>query len=118
VRDRSFSHAERIDQVVQGMIDLHSRNPAVHQALLEETPRGTAAKEAHDAFEAEYLKLYEALIPWRTGREIAAQVLSAAIAGVVHDAARRGTLNSPALKYELVRMVSAYYGSITIGARQ
>jgi AcrR family transcriptional regulator len=117
-RDRSLTHAERIDRVVQGMIDLHSRNPAVHHALLEETPRSPASKEAHDTFEAEYLKLYEALIPRRTARDIAAQVLSSAIAGVVHDAARRGTLNSSALKCELVRLVSAYQGSITIGARQ
>jgi len=35
-------------------------------------------------------------------------LLLAAIAGVVHDAARRGTIASPVLKRELMRLVSAY----------
>jgi AcrR family transcriptional regulator len=105
---------QRIEGVVQGMIGLHNRNPAVHGVLLEEAPRSRESKTAHEAFEAEYLSRYEALIavsrrtPVSARRKVAAQVLSAAIAGVVHDAARRGTLASPALKHELVEMVSAY----------
>jgi AcrR family transcriptional regulator len=105
---------QRIECIVQAMIGLHSRNPAVHGVLLEEAPRSRESKMAHEEFEAEYLSRYEALIaagrrtPVSASRKIAAQVLSAAIAGVVHDAARRGTLNSPALKHELVEMVSAY----------
>lgn len=110
------SLAERIEGVVRGMISLHSRDPAIHHVLLEETPRSRESKAAHDEFETEYLNRYKALIaasdPARrfACRTTAAQVLSAAIAGVVHDAARRGTLASPNLKYELVDLVSLYLG--------
>ena len=112
--DPGKSPAQRIEAVVEGMISVHSRNPAVHHTLLEETPRSRASKAAHDEFETEYMRRYEALISTsRRARRfahpsIAAQVLSAAIAGVVHDAARRGTLGSPALKQELVHMITAY----------
>jgi AcrR family transcriptional regulator len=102
----SKPRAQRIEILVEGMIVLHSRHPAIHQVLLEEAPRGREAKVAHDAFEAEYLRLYQMLISSR--RIIAVHVLSAAIAGVVHDAARRDTLSSPQLKRELVRLVSGY----------
>ena len=111
VRDRHFQDilnllraATGVERLVQGMIDLHSRHPAIHHVLMEESPRSRDWKAANDAFEAEYLRRYEALI---SGGKMAAQVASAAIAGVVHDAARRGTLNSPALKRELVRMISS-----------
>lgn len=108
------SLAQRIEGVVQGMISLHSRYPAVHHVLLEEAPRSRVSRAAHDAFEAEYLSRYDALIsatePARSFacRDTAAQVLSAAIAGVVHDAARRGNLASPALEQELIDLVSSY----------
>jgi AcrR family transcriptional regulator len=106
--DASKPPAQRIEAVVEGMIGLHSHNPAVHHTLLEETPRSRESRAAHDKFETEYMRRYEALISAsprarRFGSpSIAAQVVSAAIAGVVHDAARRGTLASPALKRELV----------------
>lgn len=96
------------------MIGLHSGNPAVYHTLLEETPRSRESRTAHDEFETEYMRRYEALISASqrarsfASPSIAAQVLSAAIAGVVHDAARRGTLASPALKQELVHMITAY----------
>jgi AcrR family transcriptional regulator len=112
VRNRHFQDvlnaldaANDIEQLVQAMIDLHNRHPAIHNVLLEETPRSRDARVAHDAFEAEYLRRYEALIP---RGNIAAQVASAAIAGVIHDSARRGTLALPGLKKELVRLISAY----------
>jgi AcrR family transcriptional regulator len=114
--DSGKSNAERVEQVVQGMIDAHSRDPAIYQVLLEEVPRSREAKAAHAEFEAEYLRRYEWLISDRESArsladpELAAQVLSAAIAGVIHDAARRGTLSSPDLKNELIHLVSAYLG--------
>jgi hypothetical protein len=40
--------------------------------------------------------------------EIRAQVLSSAIEGVVHDAARRGILRSSETKLELIRLVDGY----------
>jgi len=114
--DSGKASAERIESVVEGMIRVHGRDPAVHQVLLEESPRSRVSKAAHDEFGAEYLRRYEALIGGSgralsgERRKIAAQVLSAAIAGVVHDAARRGTLTSPELKRELIHLVSAYVG--------
>ena len=112
--DGGTPRAQRIESIVEGMIELHGRNPALYHTLLEEAPRSRESKAAHDEFETEYMRRYEALIsagrPPRNGgcRSIAAQVLSAAIAGAVHDAARRGTLASPTLKRELVHLVSAY----------
>jgi len=109
--DRGKSRVQRVEGLVDGMIRAHGRDPAVHQVLMEEVPRGRESKTAHDAFEAEYLGRYESLIGNSRGprsRRIAAQVLAAAIAGVVHDAARRGTLASPELKNELVRLLSGY----------
>jgi AcrR family transcriptional regulator len=111
VRNRHFQDilnllrlATDAERLIQGMIDLHSGHPAIHNVLIEQTPRSRDAKAAHDAFEAEYLRRYEALV----GGKMAAQVASAAIAGVIHDAARRGTLASPSLKKELVRLISSY----------
>jgi AcrR family transcriptional regulator len=122
--DRTRSQAERIEGVVRGMIREHGRDPGVHEVLMEEAPRGRDSRAAHDEFEAEYLRRYEALIgasgpalnPARC--KIAAQVLSAAIAGVVHDAARRGTLTTPGLEHELIRLVSAYLGSPAINPKR
>lgn len=39
---------------------------------------------------------------------VAARVLAAAVEGVIHDAARRGTLDSPVLRAELTALVSRY----------
>jgi len=99
------SRRQRVEILVEGMIGLHSRHPAIHQTLLEEAPRSRESKSVHDAFEAEYLHRYQMLV---SSRGIAAHVLSAAIAAVVHDSARRGTLSSPRLKRELIRLVSGY----------
>ncbi|HTS25224.1 MAG TPA: TetR/AcrR family transcriptional regulator [Bryobacteraceae bacterium] len=120
--DAGESRAQSIEAVVQGMIGLHARNPATQNVLLEEAPRSRESKAAHDGFEAEYLRLYEGLIaggePASTSGAMAAQVLSSAIAGVIHDAARRGALTSPILKQELVRLVSAYLSKSRRGRRR
>jgi hypothetical protein len=39
---------------------------------------------------------------------IAVQVLAAAVAGVVHDAARQGMLGSPPFRQELIALVDSY----------
>jgi AcrR family transcriptional regulator len=98
--------ARRIEAFVDAMIAVHSHDPAVHHVLLEEAPRSRASRAVHDAFETEYLSRYQALI----GRSnaAAAQVLSSAIAGVIHDAVRLGNLRSPPLRRELIRLVTAY----------
>lgn len=79
--DASKPAAQRIEAVVEGKIGLHSRNPAAHHTLLEETPRSRESKAAHDESETEYMRRYEALISVsprarRFGsRSIAAQVV-------------------------------------------
>jgi hypothetical protein len=68
-------------------------------------------------FEREYMARYQAIVAAFRQRdegggpvEIAAQVLSSAVEGVIHNAARRGMLQSPELRQELVLLVSAYLG--------
>ncbi|MFM0302138.1 hypothetical protein PQQ99_18630 [Paraburkholderia sediminicola] len=114
IDDETMTLARRVEQLVDGMIGVHSINPALHRVLLEETPYVDGLRSAHDKFETEYLGCYTAMVVStgkRRGREsvgMTAQVLSSAVAGVIHDAAHRGTLGTPILKRELVGMVSAY----------
>lgn len=108
------SRSERIEGLISGMIAAHSTHPSLHRVPLEDVPRGKISKSVHQKFENEYSKLYSALITAsersRTSlrSQVRAHVLSSAIEGVVHDAARRGTLSSPALKQELVHLIDAY----------
>jgi len=110
----AMSLTERIETLVNGMITIHSVNPALHRVLLEEAPSSAALQSAHDAFEAEYLRRYQVLVRPAGGRrhqasdQAAAQVLSAAVAGAIHDAARRGTLATPILRQEMIALVRAY----------
>lgn len=102
-----------LDDLVHGMIAAHSIHPALHRVLLDEVPGDTGARSAHRAFESEYLERYRAIVAaWGPADEAAAavmvQVLSAAVEGVIHSAARRGALKSPALKRELVAMINSY----------
>ncbi|NYH14956.1 TetR/AcrR family transcriptional regulator [Paraburkholderia bryophila] len=114
IGDETLPLARRVEQLVDGMIGVHSINPALHRVLLEEAPRARGPRSVHDRFEAEYLRCYAALIAQpddarnRESADAAAQVVSAAVAGVIHDAAHRGTIGLPVLKQELVDMVDAY----------
>jgi hypothetical protein len=76
--------------------------------------------ESHERFEQEYQQLYTKLLAGCARArssldELRAQVLSAAIEGVIHNAARRGTVGSPALELELVSLVTAYLKSTNGG---
>ena len=108
------SHIERIEGLVSRMITAHSIHPSLHRVLLEDIPRGKVSKSIHQNFEREYWSLYTKLIATSGGSGassrtvVRAQVLSAAISGVIHDAAHRGTLSSPAFEQELVHLVDAY----------
>ncbi len=112
--DVQASRIERIKGLVSGMITAHSNHPSLHRVLLEEVPRGKIAKSIHQNFEREYWSLFTKLIAANevSGMNprslVRAQVLSAAIAGAVHDASRKGTLRSPDFEQELVRLVDAY----------
>jgi hypothetical protein len=66
----------------------------------------------HDLFEMECRKGYEALFkansPDATEVRVGAQVLAAAVAGAVHEAARQGILGSSVLRGELIGLVGSY----------
>jgi AcrR family transcriptional regulator len=112
--DRQLPRARRIEALVDGMIGVHSRFPTAHRVLLEETPRAREAGLLHDRFAAKLHQRYEGIVRVNAGRtwpvrpRIAARVLAAAIAGVVHNAASQGTLQSEHLRLELLKLVDAY----------
>lgn len=109
--------AQLVAGLVEGMIAAHSVHPALHRVLLEKVPPHTGSGSAQAVFEAEYLSRYRALVvacPRARGKaanETMVQVLSATVEGVIHSAARNGTLQSPALKRELIHLVKAYLGA-------
>jgi AcrR family transcriptional regulator len=112
----------RIAALVDGMIAVHSRYPAAHRVLLEEVPRHEDTRDVHDLFEAECRNGYEALFQVNSSGSadrvsIAAQVLAGAVAGAVHEAARRGTLASPAFRQEFVILVESFLSKSHAGAR-
>jgi AcrR family transcriptional regulator len=112
--DRELPRAQRIEALVDGMIGVHSRYPSAHRVLLEETPRSREAGHLHDRFAARLHQRYEAIVRVNAGSvsaarlRLAARVLAAAVAGVVHDAASQGTLQSERLRLELLKLVDSY----------
>lgn len=102
-----------VDELVDGMIAAHGVHPSLHRVLLDEVPGGAGSRSAHRAFEAEYLERYRALVALSSRRddpslEVVVQVLSAAVEGVIHKAARTKTLKSAELRRELVAMAHSY----------
>ena len=84
---------------------------ALHRVMLDEVPGHRGSRAAYNSFRVEYLGRYAAAIePYGKGapREAVAQVLSSAVEGVIHNAARSGELESPELKRELVALICAY----------
>ena len=113
VSERASTPRQLVDDLVGGMIAAHSIHPALHRVLLDEVPGNASARSTHRAFEVEYLERYRTLIAAYgvTDDDVVeqvVQVLSAAVEGVIHGAARRGTLNSPELQRELVLLIHAY----------
>jgi AcrR family transcriptional regulator len=111
--DTSRPRLERIAAFSDGMIAIHGRHPAAHQALLEDAPRGAASRAVQQQIEAGYRKCFGSLISVSRHRNaaqqlIVVQVLSAAVAGAVHDAARQGTLTVPEFRRELIALVDSY----------
>jgi len=110
--DARMTRAQRIEGLVDGMIAVHSRCPSAHRVLIEESPRGADARGTHDRFHRECQRAYEAIVRINNANtadvRIAAQVLAAALAGAVHDAALHGTLCSAGLRRALVHLASSY----------
>jgi AcrR family transcriptional regulator len=101
-------------QLVRGMIAAHSIHPTLHQVLLDEAPGDRGSRAAHASFQSRYLSHYAAAVAvYRKPRknadvETVARVLSSAVEGVIHNAARRDMLDSPELQQQLVELICAY----------
>jgi AcrR family transcriptional regulator len=110
--DEHLPRSCRIEALVAGMIRVHSRYPAAHRVLLEETPRAKEAGALHDRFAMTLQQRYEAIVRVNARHtshpRTTARVLAAAIAGVVHDAAGQGALQSESLRLELLKLVDSY----------
>lgn len=110
--DPKMARVRRIEALVDGMIAVHSRYPAAHRVLLEESPRGEDARGMHDRFQmacgSAYEAIFKANLRGATDIGIGAQVLAGALAGAVHEAARAGTLGSAVLRREIVNLVESY----------
>jgi AcrR family transcriptional regulator len=113
------SPEQLVDDLVHGMISVHCINPALHRVLLD-LPNLEGSRSAYDEFHAEYLRRYRVVITAHRNRRggaadgFAAQVLSSAVEGVIHNAARRGTLKLPELKQELRKLVCCYLSRATL----
>ena len=97
--------------VVRGMIAAHTRYPGLHRILLDEAPAGEAYRDPKSQFEVEFLALYAQAIAACRGEAMApvdhdnALILSDAIDGAIHNAARRGALHDPVVESGLIRLV-------------
>lgn len=103
-----------VTNLVRAMIAAHSIYPGLHRVLLDEAPSSDDYRNPNSAFEIEYLGYYaEAVAIYRNHQprrtdQTAALIISDAIDGVIHNAARRGMLGSPTVQSELIRLVSLY----------
>ncbi|WP_342705762.1 TetR/AcrR family transcriptional regulator [Burkholderia arboris] len=111
--DRRASAGRRLEGLIGDLIAAHCDYPALHRVLLD-LPDPGGAKDAYDTFQKEYLRRYALIVAACRGRApvkadtLTAQVLSSALEGVVHNAARRGLLTDPKLKRELVGLARRY----------
>jgi AcrR family transcriptional regulator len=103
-----------VEELIGGIIAIHSVNSGLHRVLLDEAPRSETFRDPHSAFEKEYLGYFcAAVAKYRTSKGIALDrtvgaIVSDAIDGVVHNAARRGTLQTVEVRNELVQMITSY----------
>jgi AcrR family transcriptional regulator len=103
----------RVACLVDGLIAVHARQPGLHRVLMELAPPHAGAAST-DAFEREYLAAYGDVVAALRGRLPAAReramaaVLSGAIEGAIHAAARDGSVASSRFRRELADLVVAY----------
>ena len=104
----------RVEQLVDGLIAAHASQPGLHRVLLELVPRGAGPVAVEHDFDMHYLGAYlgfvVALRPGEPDAEAVARVLASAVEGVIHEAARKGSVASPAIRRELIAMICAYLG--------
>lgn len=111
---KGLSPVQFVAGLVRDMIAAHSTYPGLHRVLLDEAPSSDDYRNPNSEFEVEYLAYYaEAVATYRKrppndADHTVALIISDAIDGVIHNAARRGTLGEPAMQSELVQLISLY----------
>ncbi len=111
---KTQSLAAFVETLVSNIIEAHSIHPGLHRVLLDEAPGLEAYRDQNSRIEAQYLALYTqaATVYGSHNRGVPAStvglVISDAIDGVIHNAARRGRLREPQMRDELVRMICSY----------
>lgn len=117
IRADGLPAAEFATQLVRAVVATHSVYPGLHRVLLDEAPSSDEYRDPHSEFEIEYLACYAQAVATYQRRlpneddHAAARVISDAIDGVIHNAARRGAINDPAMQRELARLVTLYVGA-------
>lgn len=113
--DASGTHGQSLIAMwIDALIRTHSAHPRLHRILLDEAPNFEAFRDPNSVFETEYIQCYvRAVMTLRSDlqeaeAQLIAIVLSDALDGVVHNAARRGTLGSPELRQELIKLMTVY----------
>lgn len=116
VRADGLSPGKFAAELVRAVVAAHSIYPGLHRVLLDEAPSSEAYRNPSSEFEIEYLSYYSNAVATYRKRQpneadhVAGRVLSDAIDGVIHNAARRGAIDDPAVQKELVRLVTLYLG--------
>lgn len=116
-RKEGRSVARFVTDLVRDMIAAHSIHPGLHRVLLDEAPSLGGYLDPHSSFEAEYLGYYATAVAAYRANEpqdksyTIALIISDAIDGVIHNAARRGMLANAVVSDELVRMIRLYLSS-------
>ena len=111
---KGLSPAQFVANLVLAMIAAHSIYPGLHRVLLDEAPSSDDHRNPNSEFEIEYLAYYADAVATCRNRQLngadhtTALIISDAIDGVIHNAARRGMLGDPAIQSELIRLVSLY----------
>lgn len=114
IKAEGLSPVQFVTNLVHAMIAAHSLYPGLHRVLLDEAPSADDYRNPSSEFEIEYLAYYADAVSTYRGRQpngadhITALIISDAIDGVIHNAARRSLLGDPAIQSELIRLVSQY----------
>lgn len=100
-------------RLVDAVVSAHSIHPGLHRVLLDEAPASEPYFDQNSRFEDEYLGLFAKAAGAYLGKRgddamTSGMVLSDVMDGVIHNAARRGQLQSPAVQAELLRLLRGY----------
>lgn len=102
-----------VEALISNIIEAHNSYPGLHRVLLDEAP-GMDTHDQNKPIEAQYLSYFtsaaETYQQQKTdvANETMGLIISDAIDGVVHNAARRGMLHKSEIREELIRIISLY----------